>query len=206
MKINNRTSKLIKRLGITFVIPFFMLIFGVIIILSAGWNLLTDGLGVASMIFNKPKVTVSEKQYLINNNVMSRPSIDEEFATIEIPDLNLKASIYHGDSDTQLRKGVGHFAGSTLPGEGGNVILSGHRHTFFKQLEYVKVGSEVIITANYGTFKYKITEIKIVDKNDTSELRVLNHERLTMYTCYPFIMFSGDPQRKVVICDLIENS
>lgn len=205
MEKNNKTSKLIKRLGITFVIPFFMLILGVIIILSVGWNILGDGFKIASILFNKPSITISEKQYNINNKLINRPSIGEEFATLKIADLELEAPIYHGDSDMELRNGVGHYAGSTIPGEDGNVILSAHKHTFFKKLENIQVGSEVIITANYGTFKYKVSEIKIVDKTDTSELKVLDHERLTMYTCYPFRMLSGDKERMVVICDFIES-
>ena len=205
MKKNNKTSKLIKRLGITFVIPFFMLILGVIIILSAGWNILADGLEIASILFNKPSLVISEKQYSINNSVINRPSIGEEFATLEIPDLNLKEAIYHGDSDMELRKGVGHFSGSTIPGEGGNVILSGHKHTYLKELENVKVGQEVLIETNYGTFKYKVSEIKIVEKTDTKELKTLDHERLTLYTCYPFRMLSGDRERMIAICDFIES-
>lgn len=205
MKKNNKTSKLIKRLGITFVIPFFMLILGVVIILSAGWNILADGLEIASIVFNKPSLVISEKQYSINNSVINRPSIGEEFATLEIPDLNLKEAIYHGDSDMELRKGVGHFSGSTMPGENGNMIISGHKHTFFRPIENIKVGNEVVVTTNYGTFKYKVSEIKIVSKNDNSELRVLNHERLTMYTCYPFTILSSNTERMVVICDFIES-
>lgn len=204
MEKNNKTSKLIKRVGITFVIPFFMLILGVLIILSVGWNIIGDELGIASILFNKPTIAISEKQYLINGSVINRPSIGEEFATLEIPALDLEAPIYHGDSDMELRNGVAHYAGSTIPGEGGNVILSAHKHTFFRKLENIQVGSEVIITANYGSFKYKVSEIKILDKSDASDLKVLNYERLTMYTCYPFTI-SPDKERMVVICDFIES-
>lgn len=205
MKSNRRVSKLIKRLGITFVIPFFMLIFGVIILLSVGWRLLSDTIGVAAVLFNKPDIAISEKVYLINNRIMSRPSIGEGFGTLEIPDLNLKETIYHGDSDRELKNGVGHFTGSTLPGENGNVIISAHKHTYFKAIENIKVGAEVIITTDYGTFEYRVSEIKIVDKNDNQELRVLNYERLTMYTCYPFTVLNNDGDRMIVICDLVKS-
>ena len=203
MKKSNKTSKLIKRVGITFVIPFFMLILGVIIILSAGWNIIADGIGIVSILFNKPTVAVSEKQYLINSSVINRPSIGEEFATLEISAIGLESPIYHGDSDMELRNGVAHYAGSTIPGEGGNVILSAHKHTFFSKLENIQVGNEVIIKANYGSFKYKVSEIKILDKSDSSDLKVSDYEKLTMYTCYPFRVFSPDKERIVVICDFI---
>lgn len=205
MEKSNKTSKLAKRLGITFVIPFFMLIIGVLIILSAGWSVLSDGLKIASILFNKPQVIISEKQYLINNSVINRPAIGEQFGTLKIQALDLEAPVYHGDSDMELRNGVAHFAGSTMPGEGGNVILSGHKHTYLKNLENIKVGQEVLIETNYGTFKYKVSEIKIVEKTDTKELRTLGRERLTLYTCYPFRMLSGDRERMIAICDFIES-
>ena len=48
MKNSKKTSKLIKRIGITFVIPILMLILGVIIVLSVRWTLWANGLEIAS--------------------------------------------------------------------------------------------------------------------------------------------------------------
>lgn len=205
MKNSKKTSKLIKRIGITFVIPILMLILGVIIVLSAGWTLWADGLEIASILFNKPGVAISENQYLVNNILMNRPSIGDKLGTLEIPALDFKEDVYHGDSDTELRKGIGHFAGSTMPGENGNVIISAHRDRVFRPLENISVGEQVIFTTTYGTFKYQVSEIKIVDQNENYELRVLDYERLTMYTCYPFTLIGNATQRMIIICDFIES-
>lgn len=204
LKNEKNTSKLIKKLGITFVVPFLMLIVGVLIILSAGWEIITQGLSLGSILFNKPTLHIQERQFNINNVYINRPAVGEEFGTLEIPNLQFKKGVLHGDSDAQLRRGIGHFAGSTLPGEGGNVIISAHRDTAFKELEHIKVGDEVIFTTEYGKYKYKVSEIKIVDDKDNYELRVLDYERLTMYTCYPFNFIGSAPNRMIVICDFIE--
>ena len=198
------TSRLIKKLGITFVIPFLMLIMGVLIIFSAGWGIITQGFSLGAILFSKPTLNIEERQFTINNVQINRPGIGEEFATLEIPSLDFSSSVIHGDSDAELRRGIGHFAGSTLPGENGNIIISAHRDTAFKALEHIKTGDEVLFTTEYGTYKYKVSEIKIVDDEDNYELRVLDYERLTMYTCYPFNFIGNAPNRMIVICDFVE--
>ena len=203
-KNKKNTSRLIKKLGITFVVPFLMLIIGVLVILSAGWGFITQGISLGGILFSKPTLNIEERQFTINNMQIDRPGIGEEFGTLEIPNLNFSDSVIHGDSDAELRRGIGHFAGSTLPGENGNVIISAHRDTAFKALENIKTGDEVLFTTEYGKYKYKVSEIKIVDDEDHYELRVLDYERLTMYTCYPFNFIGSAPNRMIVICDFVE--
>ena len=199
------TSRLIKKIGITFVIPLFMLIFGAIMILTVGWNYLADGLQIGKVIFNKPQIVTSQVEYKIGNNIINRPGIGEEFGTLTIPSINLSSTVLHGDSQMELRQGIGHFAGSTIPGENGNVVISGHRHTIFRPLEKVEVGDEVIFETTYGKYKYKISEIKIVDESDATELSVLDYERLTIYTCYPFTAIGNTSERMILIGDFIES-
>lgn len=201
----SRTSRLIKKIGITFVIPLFMLIFGAIMILTVGWNYLASGLQVGKIIFNKPQALVTQVEYKIGDNIVNRPGIGEEFGTLIIPSINFEGPVLHGDSKLELDQGVGHFAGSTMPGENGNVIISGHRHTIFRPLEYVKVGDEVVFETTYGKYKYKVSEIKVLDESDASDLAVLDHERLTMYTCYPFTAIGNTSERLIFICDFIES-
>ena len=203
-KNRKNTSRLIEKLGITFVIPFLMLIIGVLIIFSAGWGIITQGFSLGTILFNKPTLNIEQRQFTINNMQINRPGIGEEFGILEIPSLDFSDPVIHGDSDAELRRGIGHFAGSTLPGENGNVIISAHRDTVFSALEHIKTGDEVLFTTEYGTYKYKVSEIKIVDDEDHYELRVLDYERLTMYTCYPFNFIGSAPNRMIVICDFVE--
>ena len=202
-KIN--TSRLIKKIGITFVIPIFMLMFGAIMILTVGWNYLASGLQIGKVIFNKPEAVISQVEYKIGDSIINRPGIGEEFGNLTISSIDFESPVLHGDSKLELDQGIGHFPGSTIPGEKGNVIISGHRHTIFRPLEKVKLGDEVIFETTYGKYKYKVSEIKVVDESDAYELRVLDHERLTMYTCYPFTAIGNTSERLIFICDFIES-
>ena len=54
---------------------------------------------------------------------------------IEIPRLGLSAIVIEGTGRTALRRAVGHIPGTALPGQPGNIGISGHRDTFFRPLE-----------------------------------------------------------------------
>ncbi len=48
-----------------------------------------------------------------------------------MPKLEKTIPIYEGVSAEVLTEGAGHYPKSALPGENNNVVLSGHRDTFF---------------------------------------------------------------------------
>ena len=191
-------SRLLKKLGITFVIPLFLSITGVLIFLSAGWNLLAQTYMVGSTIFAQPSNEVGVVEFNINNQLVRRPDLGVQFATIKIPSVGLEKPVIHGDASNELAKGIGHYAGSTLPGEGGNVVLSGHRETAFKSLKNIKENDSIFIETEWGTYEYKVRETKVVDKEDHYVIDPTDYEQLTMYTCYPFNYIGAAPQRFVV--------
>lgn len=202
-----KTSKLIKKMGITFVIPIFMLIVGVGIMLTSAWSLITETMTLGSLVFARPSVHFEERTFEINNKAVYRPAIGDNFGRLKIPSVELDKPVIHGDDDDSLKQGVGHYAGSTIPGEQGNVVLSGHTNTVFRPLEYVNIGDEVILEVEYGTYKYKVKDIVIVDEEDPEYVitEVVDYERLTLYTCYPFNTLGRAPQRYVVICEFVES-
>src|SRR6202140_933402 len=61
---------------------------------------------------------------------------------IDIPRLDLSAVVFEGTSDDTLSRGVGHLRGSAGPGERGNLVLAGHRDTFFRELRNIRQGAE----------------------------------------------------------------
>jgi len=117
----------------------------------------------------------------------SYPEYGKKYATLKIPAIELELPIYYGDNLSILRYGVGHYAGSYFPGEGGSIILAAHNTKgFFQRFEELNVGDEVTIEANYGTFKYKIDSYKVVKETDLDSFPVQDEEELLiMYTCYP---------------------
>ncbi|WP_318241049.1 sortase domain-containing protein [Ureibacillus galli] len=53
-----------------------------------------------------------------------------------------------------------------MPGDNRQILLSGHRDTVFRQFGELKVGDELHIKMEYGTFIYVIEDNEIVDAND----------------------------------------
>ena len=123
----------------------------------------------------------------ISKRLIGYPTYGEKYANLIINSIDLDLPIYHGDNLEILSIGVGHYAGSYFPGEGGTIILAAHNTTgFFKRFEELKIKDIVIVNANYGNFKYEIHDIKIVDENDTKAFKITNEfEELVLYTCYP---------------------
>src|SRR5579872_5421232 len=72
---------------------------------------------------------------------------------IDIPRLDLSVIVFEGTSDDTLARGVGHLTGSAGPGERGNLVLAGHRDTFFRALRNIREGDEVDIMGPQGEFE-----------------------------------------------------
>ena len=198
-----KNSHLCKKIGITLVIPLFLSICGVLIFLSAGWNLISESYMMGSTIFSKPNTDITAVKFNINNQDVYRPDIGTQFATLKIPKLDLEKPVIYGDSPKELRMGVGHYVGSTLPGEGGNVVLSGHRDTALKKLKDLKIGQSIFIETNWGNYEYRVKEINIVEPTDHYVLDPTNYEKLTLYTCYPFNYIGHAPNRFVVTGEFV---
>lgn len=196
-------SRLLKKMGITFVIPLFLSTAGALIFLSAGWNLIAQSYMMGSTIFAHPNADIGSVKFTINNQEVYRPDLGKKFATLKIPELSLEKPIIHGDGPKELKMGLGHYAGSTLPGEGGNVVISGHRDTAFRKLEDIKVGQSIFIETNWGNYEYKVKDINIVDKTAHQVLDPTDYEKLTLYTCYPFNYIGSAPERFVVTGEFV---
>jgi sortase A len=185
------------------IVPFFLLICGIAIVLISGWQLIRQTYSIQKLLTSKPQVRLPEKKFIINNMPMNRPVLGSKIGDMIIPSISLKYPIIHGDRDEDLEKGIGHFAGSTLPGENGNVVTCGHRDTVLRSLKHVKIGDEITIKTDYGSFNYKVSKIRIVEADDRTVVVSSDKEMLTIYTCYPFNYIGYAPQRYVVAADYI---
>ena len=50
-------------------------------------------------------------------------------AELQIPAIGVDQYVVVGTSETDLSKGPGHYVGSAMPGQAGNVAIAGHRTT-----------------------------------------------------------------------------
>jgi sortase A len=135
-----------------------------------------------------------------------RPVEGDVIGGLTIPSLRLKFPIIEGTNENDLKRGVGHFVQSVLPGEDNNSVLSGHRDTVFWQLGTLKVGDRLIVQTSAGTFTYVIKHIRIVQKDNRTVIVPTDHAVLTLSTCYPFIFVGAAPKRYIITSDLVSEN
>lgn len=164
--------------------------------------------GIANTIsINTDNKTTIETKYDVNENKLtSYPEYGTQYATIEIPKIDIDLPVYFGNTMEVLKKGVGHSSGSYFPGEGGSIIYMGHNSKkVFRRFGELKIGDEITIKANYGEFKYQIYDTQIVEETETYKLPIQeNEEKLMIYTCYPFNNIGYATHRYVVYANLVK--
>lgn len=133
-----------------------------------------------------------------------RPKLGDPVGILFIPKIKQEYPIIHGTEKEQLKEGVGHFARSVLPGEPNNSVLSGHRDTVFTELGKLEIGDLLTVQTSAGIFNYKITNIRIVDKDDKSVIVPTDRPTLTLTTCYPFDFIGDAPERYILSADLVD--
>ena len=89
------------------------------------------------------------------------------FARIYLPTLGrdewhvVVEGVGHGD----LKKGPGHIPGTGLPGQLGNVVISGHRTTYgapFNRLDELHRGDAIVVETRTAFYTYDVQRIFIV--------------------------------------------
>ena len=78
--------------------------------------------------------------------------------------------VVEGVDRESLKKGPGHYPGTPLPGQLGNVVVSGHRTTYlapFNRFDELKPGDPVIFEMADGWYTYKVVGTRIVLPTDT---------------------------------------
>ena len=124
---------------------------------------------------------------------------------ITLPTLDLSWPIFEGTNETQLRKGVGHYVGSVLPGVRDNTILSGHRTTVFNRLGELRRGDSIYVKTSAGTFTYRVRSFKVVKRSDNTVIAPTKTAVLTLTTCYPFNNLGATTKAFLVTAGLIDS-
>lgn len=189
--------------------------FSLVVVLSLGSLALGIGLiGWASMsIWAQSVPSVSPIVLTVNHAPVTpspdkplylvRPAEGDAVGSLSIPVLKQTLPIIEGTRADDLKRGVGHFAQSVLPGEKDNCVLSGHRDTVFAKLWKLKTGDQVLVQTSAGTFTYEIKGIRIVHADDKTVIVPADHAVLTLTTCYPFHYVGSAPDRYIVSADLV---
>ena len=117
---------------------------------------------------------------------------------MDIPRLGMSVAVLQGTSSRVLRLGIGHIAGTPLPGEDGNIGIAGHRDTFFRGLKDIRKNDEIQIQTARGLSRYEVDWAKVVANDDQGVLAPSTNSALTLVTCYPFYFVGPAPKRFVV--------
>jgi sortase A len=126
---------------------------------------------------------------------------------IDIPRLALSVIVMEGTSSKTLRRAAGHISGTALPGQPGNVGISGHRDTFFRPLRNIEANDTITVTTMAGEYRYRVRSTRIVEPDDVTVLAPSDdpgdNETLTLVTCYPFYFVGPAPKRFIVRAERI---
>ena len=150
------------------------------------------------------KKTVEQTKLTENNTLKNYPEYGTQYATIEIPKIDVNLPVYFGDTLEVLKKGVGHSSGSYFPGEGGSIIYMGHNsQNMFRRFSELQVGNEIKVTTSYGEYNYKIYDMQLINEKEVDKLPIQKDKEILMvYTCYPFNNIGYATQRYVVYAEL----
>ncbi|HEX9824739.1 MAG TPA: class E sortase [Actinomycetota bacterium] len=117
-----------------------------------------------------------------------RPIPGEAVGIIRIPAIELNMAFVEGVSAADLKKGPGHYAGTPLPGEEGNVGIAAHRTTYarpFWALDKLKPGDLVYLRTVEGSLVYEVVWQKVVTPDQHEVLGPTAQPSLTLTTCNP---------------------
>ena len=126
----------------------------------------------------------------------------ESLAVLRIPTLQLEVPVLEGTDEVTLNRGVGRIAGTSLPRQGGNIGIAGHRDGFFRKLKDIRTGDTIELVTLSGTDVFVVDQIRITSPTDVSVLRPRPKHSLTLVTCYPFYFVGPAPSRYIVEASL----
>lgn len=132
-------------------------------------------------------------------SVVRLPRVPRDaFGRIEIPRIGLKAIVRMGADERTLSRAVGLVPGAALPGQSGNVVLAGHRDTFFRPLRKIRVDDRIRLHVPPEVYEYRVDSVRVVSPEETSVLQSDGTDELTLVTCYPFRFIGPAPDRFIV--------
>ena len=125
---------------------------------------------------------------------------------LSIPKMDLELPIYLGATAEHLAGGAAQLSQTSMPigGNNTNCVLAGHRGwygaLFFRHIELLEIGDEIMITNLWETLTYTVSEIKVIEPNEIDEILIQpGRDLVTLLTCHPY--GSGGRYRYVVYCE-----
>jgi sortase A len=125
---------------------------------------------------------------------------------LEVSRLGLSVMVVEGEDQATLRRAAGHVPRTPLPGQPGNVGITGHRDTFFRPLRNIQRNDMITLTTLHGEYRYRVVSMRIVSPDDVAVLDSNGGEALTLITCHPFYFVGPAPNRFIVRAERVPGS
>jgi len=129
-----------------------------------------------------------------------------EVGSIVIPKIGVDMTMYEGIRLTTLDYGPGHWPGTAMPGQTGNVVVGGHRtssHRVFRDVDQLVAGDEIIYRDAAGQHTYHVDRVEIVDPTAVWIVNPTETATTTLFACHPP---GSTAQRIVVFADLVDTT
>ena len=142
----------------------------------------------SEILQEETKIEVSKTEEIkIEENKIQEEKLSEKDETwyLEIPKINLKASIQEGTTKEIMDDYIGHFEDTSK--DLGNIGLAAHnrgyKNNYFEGLKKLKEGDEILYYYNGILRKYIVIEHCIIKDIDWSYLENTQENRITLITC-----------------------
>ena len=134
---------------------------------------------------------------------------DGAVGSVWIPDMDVELPLYLGATYEHLDKGAAVLGGTSMPigGINTNCVISGHRSwcgaPYFRDIDLLKAGSQVVIKNGRETLYYRVFEKQIILPDNTEAVMIRpGKDLVTLITCHPYL--GGGTHRYIVYCERCE--
>lgn len=165
---------------------------------SGGAYGVDGGAGIVTIpqeILPLPTVNVSPPVQNAYTSVKDMERKDGSIGTVAIPSLGIRMKVWEGETDSSMKKGLGHYVSTS--GWDGNVGVCGHNRgsTYaIGSIKNLEMGATITYATVYGTRTYAVTYVGVIANNDWSRLQATADNRITLTTC-----LANHPESRVCV-------
>ena len=150
-----------------------------------------------------------EMQNIPEKNQPQEPELSANY--LHLPSLEVKAPVIWQTEfnektiQANLKNGVIHLKGTALPGETGNIVITGHSSYFpwakgsykaiFATLPKIQINDQIYLNKDNIEYIYKVNNIFEVTPDKTEVMMLGNQSQLTLITCTPV----GTATRRLIV-------
>jgi len=131
--------------------------------------------------------------------------VGDPLTRIVIPSIKVDVVVVEGTTPSALKAGAGHYPGTPLPCEGGNVAIAGHRTTYgkpFDNVDLLNVGDVITLETPIGVCSYQVSQkpfVTLPDGKLANGSSVVDNAPgesvLTLTSCHP----KGSASHRVIV-------